>query len=92
MLNLKNNETVRQCFRDLKVLTVHSIYNIFECILFIQIFKKKVSYNGVKFLKFIPKHIKIINNNKHFKIALKEFLLNNQVFYSLQEFDNLKIQ
>lgn len=119
MLNFKSNESVKQYFTELKILTVYNLY-ILECIMVVknninkfitykdyhnyntrnknkivtprhnlELFAKKASYNGIRFLKFIPDHIGDITDNNRFKLLLKEFLMQNP-FYSLEEFYNLK--
>ena len=51
----------------------------------LELFKKKTTYMGLKFLNKIPLEIKQINDKNTFKSKLKEFLLRNPM-YSLEEF------
>lgn len=51
----------------------------------LELFKKKTTYMGKRFLGLLPKNIKNENNIRLFKKELKQFLISNP-FYSLKEF------
>lgn len=114
MLKLKDDDSTKNFFKQLKILTVFGQY-IYECILIVKnemlgsdsnpihhpyntrnkndiiqphrlkFFEKKPTYQGKKFIKSIPVHIKEINNYVKFKTLLKDYIVNLAV-YSLEEF------
>lgn len=55
----------------------------------LELFTKKTSYAGNKFLSLIPNHIKNEPNVKKFKIHLKRYLINLSL-YSVEEFLEIK--
>ena len=114
MLCLNNDDSVKEHFKNLEILTVYGLY-VFECIIYIknqkvqltlnnthpyntrgkndillprhnlELFKKKTSYAGTKYLRELPKSIADIQDKIKFKQALREYLISNPL-YSFEEF------
>lgn len=113
MLNLDHNESVKDYFSELKILTVYGLY-ILQTVMFVksaagipklgtnhkyntrhrnlpavprhslEIYKKKPSTAGIRFLYCLPKEITSITNINIFRRRLKLYLIEKS-FYSLKE-------
>lgn len=112
MLSLKFNDSVKNYFKELGILTIFDLY-IFETVKYckqnhitnlnesshgyntrnkftserhnLELYKKKTTYAGSKFLQYIPKDIVNENNYNRFLLKLKSYLSDISC-YSLEEF------
>ncbi len=113
MLGLHSQAHCRDAFKQLKILTVPSLFiyesiwyarqtedsrlieethhyntrhkNVFAEFHRLTTYEKKPSYIGRKLLQVLPSQIKLIENPHRFKVALKNFLL-EQCFYNIEEY------